>query len=292
VWTGIEILYGLQEFRLQNPLAEDIAVALSGRVFFQVIPFMVVAALYWFVDKRQGEIVGLTFAASMAIGYLAKLIIDQPRPWVLTDGELVRVPGANAASSSLPSGHTIAVFSTLVASAVLRRNILFASVMLALTAMVVASRLILCVHTPLDVISAAALSLAVFLVMWKAMDWAYDDDRRYQAFNVCLLVAVTVAAVLSAGFLGIDISISLEYLSFFYGTVAGRMLERIYVRRRIPDSELRTKLSLYILGMMAAAALILVPRAVDTYYGTIAGGFLISFWVFFVYPWVLSKRIE
>lgn len=288
MWTGIEVLYPLQEFRLQNLFLEDVFVAMSSKVFYLVLPLMIIAAFYWFIDKRQGEIVGVSCVTSMLMAAVVKYGFDQPRPWDLSD-RILKVESANAVGPSLPSGHTATAVSSYIPAAMFMKRHILSAVLLAITVLVISSRLILCVHTPLDIIAGVAIAVAILAVTWYSIDWCYGDDRRYMVVNFAYIAVVSVLALISIHVWNGDSLYILGYVAYFYGMMAGRILDRIYVRYEVPELDIRDRIVRYIAGMAAAGVLLAVPLAISLDAGRVVGAFLVMLWIFLIYPRIMMS---
>ena len=249
---------------------------------------MIIAAFYWFIDKRQGEIVGVSCVTSMLMAAVVKYGFDQPRPWDLSD-RIQKVESANAVGPSLPSGHTAAAVSSYVPAAVFMRRRLLAVVLTAITVLVISARLVLCVHTPLDIIAGVAIAVAILAVTWYSIDWCYGDDRRYLAVNSAYIVIITVFVLISIYVWNGDVMYILGYVAYFYGMMAGRILERIYVRYEIPELGVKDKVVRYIAGMAAAGVLLAIPLAISPDIGRVVGAFLVMLWIFLIYPRIMMS---
>ena len=125
-------------------------------------PLMVALALAG--DLRYGRrrlpvaAIATTVAASLGswLCSLLKELFDRARPSAGGDWTaLIETPG----SASFPSGHAMGSFSAAMAIAVLRPELRW--VALALAALVAASRVVLGVHYPLDVLAGAIAGSAV-----------------------------------------------------------------------------------------------------------------------------------
>jgi undecaprenyl-diphosphatase len=99
----------------------------------------------------------LTGAVALALYRLLKRWTRRPRPFRTCDGVIARVPPLD--EFSFPSGHTLhAVSFTIVALAWFP---LLASVLVPFTALVAASRVVLGLHYPSDVIAAVGIGGAL-----------------------------------------------------------------------------------------------------------------------------------
>ncbi len=287
MWTGIELLYPLQDLRLQYPVLEAISDIISSRLFYLVLPIMIVFAFYWVIDKRKGEIIGLGCITAMTSAMTLKCGIAQPRPWEL-DPNIIRVEGTNANGLSCPSGHTTNTIASLIPAAILGKNRIFAMMMVILTSLVIISRLVLCVHTPLDILAGILLGAGSALAAWKLTDWA-DSDRRYHCVTLSITSLMTAMFLLTATIWDPGSLKILEYAGFFYGFMLGRTLDRMLLNYQVPDMEIKKKVSIYVLGSILAAIVLFVPMVLVPFLGASIGGFIMMVWGTYGFPYTITK---
>ena len=288
MWTGIELLFPLQDFRLANPIVETLFVILSSRVFYLVLPILLATLFYWYVDKKQGEILAMGFVSSIVFSMCVKFGIAQPRPWQLDPGLIEPPHGSNSGGYALPSGHTASVTSSLLPAALMARERMLSAALIVLTVLIVIGRLVLCAHTPLDVLAGITVGLAAVAIAWKVTDLTYDDDRRYILANVAYAAVFTVLFVVTLTVWEGDVSDTLGYAGFMYGLVAARIMDRLYLGYEVPDTTARKAAVGYVQGMIAGALILLVPYYLIPTVGMMIGGMLMMLWGFFAYPALLS----
>ena len=151
---------------------------------------LVVAILYWCWDPRLGLRLGLLLGISGGLNEALKVAFHLPRPyWVSPE---VRALGSHP-SFGLPSGHAqgAATFWGLVAADARRKWLsLFA---IALIFLIGASRVVLGVHFPMDVIAGWAVGIVVligFLALEKPV------GRRVAALRLSRQVLLAFAGSL------------------------------------------------------------------------------------------------
>jgi hypothetical protein len=288
MWTGIELLLVLQDLRMQFPLLEDVYLCSSSRILFQILPVVIIAAFLWFIDKRQGEIIGLSFITSTALAITIKFGIAQPRPWVL-DPRIIQVEGTYASGYSCPSNHTSMVTSSLLPAAYYCRNRIVSILLIVVTAFVVSGRLVLCAHTPLDIIVALVVCAVSIFVSVKLVDYSNRGDTQFYTAWIVHTTVITALIIMSLVAWDADHHSILENTTMFYGMMAGRLLDHIFVRYEVTPLASRSKLKRYVLGMAMGGFLFMLPYLVSKAYGASMGGFLLMFWIFFAYPWVMKR---
>lgn len=172
---GLEFLKWLQEVR--TPAMEEffLGVTRGGEGLWILA---MAGTLFWVFGARIGYRVGFALSAGDLLTGALKSTFCVPRPWV-RDPSIWPVADAQwgAFGYSFPSGHaanTALLWGGLAAAA--RRWWLWMPA-LAWIGLMAASRMVLGVHTPVDV--AGALLLAI-PVVW-AMGWIYDWSERNPA---------------------------------------------------------------------------------------------------------------
>ena len=183
----MEFLYLLEKIRLPGLNELMLAVTELGGE----LPFLVAALIvFWCVDKRQGYyVLSVGFLGTLTNQFM-KLWFRIPRPWVL-DPEFTILEQAReaAAGYSFPSGHTQNSVGTFGALAVTNKNKWVRGICLALVILVPFSRMYVGVHTPADVLVAAAMAIIFLAVLHPVM---YKNDGK----NIPVLLAVmTLLAV-------------------------------------------------------------------------------------------------
>lgn len=129
----------------------------------------VVALGFWLVSPEAGRRLGLVLAASFGANTWLKGVVAEPRPFAAGGGAVSRWVRATATGSSWPSGHAqnaAAVWGYVALRA--RRRWVWAAVA-ALVTLVAASRVLLGVHFPHDVVAGVVVGLAVALAVGIAL---------------------------------------------------------------------------------------------------------------------------
>ncbi len=158
---------------------------------------LLVAAMYWCVDKREGLYLMLTFYFNRVINAFIKITACVYRPWIL-DSRITPVPGAmaDATGYSFPSGHSANATSFFGGLAVKKgRNIAIKVILIVLVLLIGFSRNYLGVHTPQDVIVSIVVAAALLFVFKLLLDWV---DKHPNADWIVMLSGVALCLILVA----------------------------------------------------------------------------------------------
>lgn len=148
----------------------------------QTVTFLLLSFVYWCIDKRAGQRMGLNVALACTWNQFIKWKCKIERPWI-RDERIVPVQGALAGAGgySFPSGHTTrvtAVWGALGAYLWKSKERMISVICWCVVALVAFSRNLLGVHTPQDVLFAFGMGIAVILAADKALDFAENGKNR------------------------------------------------------------------------------------------------------------------
>ena len=150
---------------LRTPILDKLMLAVT--YLGDEIAFLVIALiLYWCVDKRKGYyVLSVGFIGTIANQFM-KLWFRIPRPWVQDPNFTILEQAREAASGySFPSGHTQSSVGTFGAVAYTAKNKLVRILGIVIMILVPFSRMYIGVHTPKDVLVAAAMALLLVVVL-------------------------------------------------------------------------------------------------------------------------------
>ena len=159
----MEFLYLLEKLRM--PWLTKLMLAITefgGETVFLVLALMV----FWCLDKQRGYLLMSVGFTGTVFNQFLKLCFRIPRPWVLDPGFTpVEQAVPDAHGFSFPSGHSQSSVGTFGSLAVTARNRAFRWVCIAMAVLVPFSRMYLGVHTPKDVLTGVAISLALVFLL-------------------------------------------------------------------------------------------------------------------------------
>ena len=187
----MQFLYFLEGVRL--PVLNEFMLAITQ--LGDETAFLVIAlVMFWCVDKKKGYFLLSVGFTGTIINQFMKIWFRIPRPWVLDENFTILEQAREGASGySFPSGHTQSAVGTYgtVACVTKDKALRIGSILLAV--IIPFSRLYIGVHTPLDVLTAAAIAVAlIFLIRPIIM----NHNGKYFPYFLGGMTAVSAAYLL------------------------------------------------------------------------------------------------
>ena len=289
MWTGIEFLIFLQGVRDSLPdFVTEFFLLVSRHEFIGAIPIVIAAFFLWSVGKREGEFLLFNISFVGVIGGIIKSTVNQPRPWVL-DPDVHPVPEAQATArgGSLPSSHSTAALASY-GSAAWVSEVKALRVLFLLVAIIIPfSRLFLGVHTPLDIIAALAIVLAIAFVNYKVLSWSHESERNRLYALVGYIIAAVVIGIISDVRSGTLLSSGGALMCLAIPIFL--MIEERFVGYEPPE-DLRDRIVIAIPGLVI---MIVSSLSVNSFRFAIPGigNVLLMFFLILVYPYILKKYL-
>lgn len=182
----MEFLYFLEKIRIPGLNEFMLLIThLGAETAFLVIALI----MFWCVDKRRGYyILSVGFIGTITNQFM-KLLFRVPRPFEL-DPEFKCLEAAkpDATGFSFPSGHTQSSVGTFGGIAYTEKQKWLRIVAIVIAVLVPFSRMYVGVHTPQDVLVAAAIAL---LLTFAVKPVVYKNDGKYMPwlFGFMMLLA-------------------------------------------------------------------------------------------------------
>ena len=197
--------------------------------------FLLLAVLYWCVDKRIGQSMGLNVALGCTLNQFLKPLFHIDRPWI-RDERIHPVEAAlpGAGGYSFPSGHTARAVAAwgAVGSGTWKKEKyrLVSSLCWLITAAVLFSRNYLGVHTPQDVLVSLVLGIGILWLTAKSLQFA--DKHPIGDLLVCgagcvlcFLPMLKIGCMSNAG----------AGMGFLIGWLAERRFVRFEISGSLPE---------------------------------------------------------
>lgn len=183
----MEFLYFLEGIR--TPLLDAFMLTIT-QIGEETVFLVTALILFWCVNKRLGYyIMSVGFIGTLANQFM-KLTFRIPRPWVIDENFTILEQAREAASGySFPSGHTQSAVGTFGSIANTTKHRWLRNVSIVIAVLVPFSRMYIGVHTPLDVVVAAVIAVALILLLKPIV---LKNDGKYIP---PLLIVMTVLAV-------------------------------------------------------------------------------------------------
>lgn len=274
----MEIIKFIQGF--SNPFL-DIVFQLITMVGEDTFFILVVATMYWCIDKEMGYKLAFVTITGTVVNISIKEIFKVPRPIGQPGIRSLRLK--TAGGYSFPSGHTQST-STLCTFFMLefRRNWIYA-LGICMILLVALSRLYLGVHTPLDVAGGAIVG-AVWVVIWDYID---KLSKKYDSKMVLLIVIIPAL-------LGLAVFRTNDYYKAagaLLGLFAGYLIEPRYINFKVEAGLMKQAVKLAV-GLAVAILLRLLLKIVfpEALLSDFIRYFILLIWITIAAP-LMFKRL-
>ncbi len=192
----------------------------------ETIMIVLVAIIYFAVDKRMAHRLFFIAATSMGVNSAIKSIAKVPRPFVKEDISCVRPE--TATGYSFPSGHTQNTSTWLPALAIQVRKKAFSIAAAVIIILVAVSRVYLGAHYPSDVVVGAILGVGF------AFLGNYIFDKVQNKLHLFIGLAVAFAPFIVWFFIGAD-ELYRDIFKF-YGMVLG-VIPALGIEKKFADMQ-------------------------------------------------------
>ena len=254
-----------------------------------IITYLLLGAIYWCMDKRAGQLMGLNVSIACTLNQFVKNIFRIERPWV-RDARIVPVPEAlsGAGGYSFPSGHTTratAVWGSL-GEALRKKKLKAVSAACWLVVLGVGfSRNYLGVHTAKDVLAALIAGIIMVLLLDRVMIWADKSKNNDIAAAVigcliCFLPMLKVGCLANAG----------AGIGFLIGWVLERHFVQFETEAAWPHRCVRFAVGgagiVFILTVLQG----LLSQVMEGKYAGFFTSFSVALFIMVVYPFFFCKK--
>lgn len=170
------------------------------------VTFLVMAAVYWCIHKRTGQLMAWNVALACTLNQFLKAVCKVERPWV-RDERIHPIEAALPAATgySFPSGHTTratAVYGSAGLSA--KKHCGVSIVLWSLLSLIMFSRNYLGVHTLWDVAGAFVIGMILLFLLDRILNWVEAGKNRdlfvcATGCVLCFLPMLKVGCLSNAG---------------------------------------------------------------------------------------------
>jgi len=254
--------------------------------------FALMAGVYWCLDKRIGQYMGMNVAIACTANQFMKPFFHVERPWVRDDRiHPVEAALPGAGGYSFPSGHTARAVAVWGAAGSgtwkdkTRRGLSY--LCWSVTAMVLFSRNYLGVHTPQDVAFSLLLGLFILWLTGKALDLS---ERRPELIiwisglgcMLCFLPMLRVGCLSNAG----------AGFGFFLGWLLEQKLIHFETKGTAASRLFKFGSGIVLLFVMMRVTNPVLGLFMESKYAGFFVSFLIVFYIMAIYPflWMLWEK--
>lgn len=157
----------------------------------ELLVIAILGAIYWSVDKKIGERLGISVFISLGLNSLLKLIIMRPRPFMVDDS-IINLRPETSGGWSMPSGHTQSASTVFFGVFQFFKKKFLLIIAIIITLMVAISRLYIGVHYLTDVLVAAILGFFITYFLYK---WLGKKEDLSKIYNYILIASVATLII-------------------------------------------------------------------------------------------------
>ncbi len=273
----------------------------------ELLLMMIVAAIYWCVDKNQGAYTMMSWGMGRLVNGFIKVTACVYRPWI-RDPRVVPVDGAKTTATgySFPSGHTTsatAVFGSIALNKKLTRLLRF--LMFLMIFLVALSRNYLGVHTPQDVLIGFG---ATFLVVLFTK-WLLEKVEKVNNLDIVVLIVgllLNIAVIIYANQKGYPVDYDTEGAlivdpakmaidtykgcGFYIGILISWFVDRRWLKYQ-PKGTAIERVTYFVAGILGYFVVIyvLVEFLPQNIIGNILDKGIRAFYVMLIIPFIVSR---
>jgi len=152
----------------------------------ELVVIGILGGIYWSIDKKIGEKLGISVFISLGINSLLKLIIMRPRPF-LVDSEIINLKESTSTGFSMPSGHTQSASTVFFGVYQFFRKKALLITAIIITVFVAISRMYLGVHYLTDVLVGGLLG---FIITYYLYRWLVKIDDLKKIYNIIMIISI------------------------------------------------------------------------------------------------------
>ncbi|MDY0317713.1 MAG: phosphatase PAP2 family protein [Candidatus Izemoplasmatales bacterium] len=222
----LEIIKWLQSFR--TPFLDNLFefFTIFGE---ELVVIAILGGIYWSINKRIGERLGITVFISLGLNSLLKAIFMRLRPFMV-DTEITNLRPETSGGYSMPSGHTQSASTVFFGVYQFFKKKYLLIIAIIITVLVAISRMYIGVHYLTDVLVGAFLGILITYYLAKYLSKKEDLSKIYNIILIIsgvALVGLFVYNLISLSGTSFDSEtfyFNTEALAKMIGTLAGFVL--------------------------------------------------------------------
>jgi len=144
----------------------------------ELVVIGVLGLIYWTINKRIGERLGITVFISLGLNSILKLIIMRPRPFIVDDS-IINLRPETSGGYSMPSGHAQSASTVFFGTYQFFKKRYLLIIAIIITTLVSISRMYIGVHYLTDVIVGSLLGVIVTYYLYKWLSKKEDLSKIY-----------------------------------------------------------------------------------------------------------------
>ena len=266
----------------------------------ETVLFIIIAFFFWCYNKKFGYKIGLSFFISGIFIQGLKVIFKIERPWIL-DSDIHPVESAveNATGYSFPSGHTSSATSLYGSFFYYFKNKGLKIISIFLFLLVGFSRMYLCVHTPLDVLTALIITFLIVLIINKFSDIILSENNILKvslALGISSIILCIFSYILAKiGYIEINqINDCFKSGGAGVGVALGYYIERKYINFSTETKKMWHQIVKLAIGLIIAVALKSGLKAIapDNLICDFVRYFITILWFLAIYPYIFTKVLN
>ena len=273
----IGVLHFFKDIRspLLNKMFEVITISAESAVLL-----LVIATVYWCIDKKLGQKLGFTLLFSMVINGFIKNLVKAPRPFEL--GVIEPLRQQTATGHSFPSGHTQAATTFWLGwmTHVHKKWLYYTGIII--IPLIGLSRVYLGVHWPIDVIAAIGVGIVCSIVGQGLFAKIEGSKTSLLLLGSCIILLATLFLQFDADYV--------KAVGGATGFIIGHLLESKYISfsTKAPLKRQMKKLAIGTLGLgilYGGLKLILPPYLIFSFMRYL----IVALWIVAGAPYVFGR---
>ena len=151
----------------------------------ELVVIAILGGIYWSINKRIGERLGITVFISLGLNSLLKAIFMRLRPFMV-DTEITNLRPETSGGYSMPSGHTQSASTVFFGVYQFFKKKYLLIIAIVITVLVAISRMYIGVHYLTDVLVGAFLGIIITYYLAKYLSKKEDLSKIY---NIILIIS-------------------------------------------------------------------------------------------------------